>query len=40
VEKLLPAMNAQKQAGAIDASANRKKVALESHPPMEPITEP
>jgi hypothetical protein len=40
VEKLLPAMKAQKQAGAMEASAKRKKVALESHPPMEPITEP
>ena len=40
VEKLLPAMKAQKQAGAMDAIANRKNVALASNPPMEPITAP
>src|SRR5260370_11036730 len=40
VEKLLPAMNAQKQAGVTEANANRKNMALASHPPMEPMTAP
>jgi hypothetical protein len=40
VEKLFPAMNAQKQAGAIEAIANRKNVALASSPPTDPITLP
>ena len=38
VEKLLPAINAQKQADGIEAIANRRNIALASAPPSDPIT--
>ena len=34
VEKLLPAMNAQKQAGVMQAMVNRKNIADARKPPM------
>jgi len=40
VEKLLPAMKAQKHAGAMDAIANRKNIAVARNPPITAITEP
>ena len=40
VEKLLPAMKAQKHAGAIEAIANRKNMAVARYPPTTEITEP
>ena len=38
VEKLLPAMKAQKQAGAIEAMVNSKNMAVARMPPIAPIT--
>ena len=38
VEKLLPAMKAQKQAGAMEAMVNSKNMAVAMMPPMAPIT--
>ena len=38
VEKLLPAMKAQKQAGTIEATAKRKNIVVARNPPMFPMT--
>ena len=38
VEKLLPAISAQKHADGIEAIANRKNIEVASNPPREAIT--
>src|SRR4051794_23118513 len=38
VEKLLPAIRAQKQAGGTDAIANRKNIEVARNPPRDAIT--